>query len=152
MEHTESMSETEISEKDKSEVQVNIQLYEQCKSLDISYKRFKKDIADTYSTISKVLNNDALSLDNIVHTVTMLMMHMETHKDLAGLEKKELLLMGIKLFIETTMSESSQRDELLKICEFVLPVVIDTIISLDKKEIVIGMKKAKNCFLKTCKK
>lgn len=88
------------------------------------------------------LSNNSMSAENIITTTVTLMQISEQFKTLTGPMKKQLVLDVIKDSIK-------DNEELVYLVDMILPSLIDTIISVDKKELRIKVKK---CFFKLCKK
>jgi hypothetical protein len=119
-------------------------------------KIFLKDIeislpsSDTidklYESLSHIIGDKKVTTINIVLIATNLMQIVEEYPNLHGTEKKSLVIHVLKRFIVDHLDDKKEHSLLLFIDMF-LPSVIDTIISVDKKEVAIKFKKGlKACF------
>ena len=70
----------------------------------------------------------------------------ETYPKLQGYEKKDLVLQVLRHYVEDHL-DGDEESAVLLFIDLFLPSIIDGIISLDKKELVIKVKKGlKACF------
>lgn len=104
----------------------------------------RKYVDGLYNTLTK--NNSPLTKENITIIVINLMQFVEKYPDLTGDQKKQLVIHVIKKFIKDTTSKEEE-EVLLTFVDIFLPSVIDTLVSVDKKKIVIKLKKTfSSCF------
>lgn len=91
-----------------------------------------------YEQLETMVKEKSLTLTNIVDCVVDLMVLIERISKMSGEEKKKCVISVLKTYLEKNMTEHK---ELLAFVETTLPPLIDTLISLDKKEIKIHVDK-----------
>jgi len=100
-----------------------------------------------YESLSLVSND--INTSNIIQLTINLMRIIEKYPNLTGTQKKETIIYVLKKVIKDNLDNDETKQNLLFFIDTFLPYVIDTIISVDKKEVVIKIKKGfKKCF--TC--
>jgi len=103
--------------------------------------------------IKASLNGNKLTNANIGSLVILSMKTIETYKEFSGSKKKAIVLYIIQKvacdqyneYIKTanlSEEESKELQDIISFVELFLPVMIDTMISIDKKEIIIKIKKS----------
>lgn len=97
-----------------------------------------------YDELKKILGTGKLTSSNVVTVLLSLMQVVEKYGDVKGIQKKAVILDALNHLIEDTL-EGQEATDLKLLVQLTLPTVIDTFVSLDKKEIAIKLKK-------TCKK
>ena len=114
---------------------------------DITIELPGSDIVDElYNSLSELVNSNELTTENVVQIAFNLMQIVETYPDLNGQQKKALVLHVLKRFVRENMDGDEER-ALLTFIDLFLSTVIDTLVSVDKKEIAIKIKKGlKECF------
>jgi len=104
----------------------------------------KKYVDGLYNTLSK--SNSHLSKENITIVVINLMQLVEKYPDLTGEQKKHLVIHVVKKFIKDK-TDKEEEQVLLTFVDVFLPTIIDTLVSVDKKELAIKIKKTfSSCF------
>lgn len=99
-----------------------------------------------YASISQLVKGKKITTGNAMQIALNLMKIVETYPDFNGSQKKSLVLHVLKLFVKET-TDGDDEQALLTFIDIFLPTVIDTIISVDKKEIPVKIKKSlKVCF------
>lgn len=99
-----------------------------------------------YESLSRIIGDKKVTTVNIVLIATNLMKIVEKYPDLHGTQKKSLVIHVLKRFVVDHLDGEAESSLILFIDMF-LPSVIDTIISVDKKEVAIKIKKGfKACF------
>ena len=94
-----------------------------------------------YEELKKVIGNRKLSRSNIVNVVLSLMQVVEHYDNVHGIQKKALILDALHHLIDKQISDSEEAIEMKLVVQTILPTVIDTFVSLDKKELEIKLKK-----------
>jgi len=90
--------------------------------------------------------NTVITHSNIIDICILLMKTVEKYNNVNGKQKKELVISVITQFIKDTV-HTQDNQSLLNMVDITLPILIDTIIGLDKSEIKIAVKKTlKSCF------
>jgi hypothetical protein len=98
-----------------------------------------------YRSLIKVIGDEKITTLNIVLIATNLMQLVEGYPKLNGSDKKTLVIHILKRVVEDSLEGDSEEAVIIFIDMF-LPSVIDTIISVDKKELSVKMKKRfKSC-------
>jgi hypothetical protein len=101
-----------------------------------------------YHSLKVIVGDKNMDTNNIISITTNLMQIIEKYPDLKGEEKKFILIHVIKKFVKDNVDNENQKN-VLTFIDLFLPSFIDTVISVDKKEIIIKVKKGiKDCF--TC--
>ena len=115
-----------------------------------------------YDIIKKCLEGQHLSNANMLSLVLMSMKYIENYKQISGPKKKAVVLYVIQKIAHDqyneyikkenlSVEEISQLQTILSFVELFLPPMIDTIVSLDNKEIMIKLKKnIQTCFKPCC--
>jgi hypothetical protein len=99
-----------------------------------------------YESLSKIIGDKKVTTENIVLIATNLMQIVEKYPDLYGQQKKALVIYVLKKFVVDHLDGDAE-SFLLIFIDTLLPSVINTIIAVDKKEVVIKIKKGlKACF------
>lgn len=99
-----------------------------------------------YNNVSVLIEGKKIDTTNVVLIATNLIQIVEKYPELKGEQKKALLIDVLKRFVKDNL-EDEEETVVLTFIDLFLPSVIDTIIAVDKKEIVLKMKKGfKSCF------
>ena len=109
-----------------------------------SEKSKDKPVSRLYDELSGIIGDRKITVTNIVSVVTLLMKTVDKYTDVKGIQKKELVLAVVTKVVNETMSDDDERNNILYVVEGVLPTVIDTIIQVDKGQLLIKLKKT--CF------
>ena len=102
-----------------------------------------------YESICVIAVNKKVTTINIVMIATNLMQIVEKYPKISGIQKKSLVIQVLKKFV-IDQSDGDTENALLLFIDTFLPSVIDTIISVDVKEIVINIKKGVKSFFICC--
>ena len=102
-----------------------------------------------YESLCMIIANKKVTTINIVMIATNLMQIVEKYPKIAGTQKKSLVIQVLKKFV-IDQSDGDTENALLLFIDTFLPSVIDTIISVDVKEIVINIKKGVKSFFICC--
>tara|TARA_B110000908_G_C10216087_1_gene432887 strand:+ start:1235 stop:1594 length:360 start_codon:yes stop_codon:yes gene_type:complete len=107
----------------------------------------KKTEADQlYDSLVRLIGNNKITTFTVVTITTNMMQVVERYPKLTGTMKKELVTHVIKRFVYDNLGGEDEDSLILFIDKF-LPSVIDMIVSIDKKESVIDIRKGfKSCF------
>jgi hypothetical protein len=109
--------------------------------------------------IKASLNGNKLTNANIGTLVILTMKTIETYREFSGSKKKAIVLYIIQKvahdqyndYVKTanlSEEESKELQDIIAFTELFLPVMIDTMISIDRKEITIKLKKSFTSCLK----
>lgn len=102
-----------------------------------------------YESICMILVDKKVTTINIVMIATNLMQIVEKYPKISGIQKKSLVIQVLKKFV-IDQSDGDTENALLLFIDTFLPSVIDTIISVDVKDIVINIKKGVKSFFICC--
>ena len=102
-----------------------------------------------YESLCMIIANKKVTTINIVMIATNLMQIVEKYPKISGIQKKSLVIQVLKKFV-IDQSDGDTENALLLFIDTFLPSVIDTIISVDVKEIVINIKKGVKSFFICC--
>ena len=104
-------------------------------------------IDNIYKDLSQIVGDKKLTTTNIVNITISLMQIVEKYPTLHGKEKKELVIYVLKKSVKDHIFDTDSEESLLLFIETFLPSIIDSVISIDKKELTINItKKLKSCF------
>jgi hypothetical protein len=97
--------------------------------------------------IKKSLNGGLLSPSSLVPILVNLMKIIEGFPQLKGVQKKDVILKAFKNFVAQNLSEG-EKQNIEPLIDLTLPTLIDTLVSVDKREMQIKIKKliSKCCF------
>jgi hypothetical protein len=106
-------------------------------------------------TLYNSICNKDINSSNIMNYVVYLMKIIDTFKNINNIDKKKLILFVLNKFIDINIADENEKNLLKAFIESILPHLIDTLVSLDNKEIVIKTKnyimtfkeKLMNCFI-----
>ena len=98
-------------------------------------------LENLYIEISQIIGTSVITTDSIFSIVVNIMQLVENYKELTGQEKKDAVILVIERVIEEHLEVTEGPEAIKFFLKFMLPKAIDTIISLDKSEIVIKTKK-----------
>lgn len=100
-------------------------------------------------TLDSILTTKKISTNNIVRIAVHLMKIVESFNELSGLEKKQMVLRVIVNYIEKNV-KGDEGEFLILFAESTLPSVIDIIISVDRKDVAIHIKKGLKKLFSCC--
>jgi len=104
-----------------------------------------------YDEIIQIMDGEKINLSNGITFGVNLMQLVEKYKTFTGKEKKQIVIDVINKIIKEQVDDENTERDLITFANTVLPTTIDTIISIDKKKIIINTKKFfKNFFNKLC--
>lgn len=93
-----------------------------------------------YNSLCEIVRGKKLTTENTMQVALSLMKFVERYPDLQGSQKKFLVIQVLKRFVKNSMGVDENED-LLTFIDVFLPTVIDSVISVDKKQFVINIKK-----------
>jgi hypothetical protein len=104
-----------------------------------------------YEELKKIIGKGNINSSNIVTILISLMQIVEKYQDVSGIQKKAIILEALELVINDQVTNEEEAKALNLLVEVTLPTVIDTLVSVDKKEIQIKIKKGCSKLLKCCR-
>jgi hypothetical protein len=108
------------------------------------------EFINLYVELTRILGKQQLSTSNIMSVVVKLMKVIETFKGIKGSEKRDLIIEVMCRYVKNNYTEN-ESIELTNLINIVLPSIIDTFISIDKKKIKIKINKFLKKFYSCCK-
>ena len=143
---------------EKMENMENVENVENVESTPLQKQSLHIDTNIVDTIINHVENKDEvnnISTQSLIVIVILLMKEIESFSDLKGPEKKEYIIVIIKKIIEKKVTDTQTKLYISSVVDNTLPLMIDTIVKLDKNQIKIKtkkwLKKIKRC-LNMCKK
>lgn len=116
---------------------------------DLFFSKYKNITMELYSIIKRISINDKITKTNVIDICIKLMQLVEKYPNIKGEEKKRIVITVLKQFITDTLIIEEQLALLLFI-EQILPSIIDTLISIDKKELTIKIRKGFKSLFTCC--
>ena len=102
-----------------------------------------------YESLGRIIKDKKVTTVNIVLIATNLMQIVEQYPNLHGTQKKSLVIHVLKRFAVEHLDGEAE-SSLLVFIDMFLPSVIDIIIAVDKKEVVVKIKKGFNSCFSCC--
>ncbi len=118
---------------------------------DVKVKLPLKAVEMLYEELKKVIGNGSLSRSNVVVVLLSLMRSVEQYDDVNGVQKKEMILNALNHLISDQIRDPIEAMELKLLVQLTLPTVIDTFVSIDKKELQIKLKKGCSKLFSCCR-
>lgn len=103
-----------------------------------------------YKELKKVIGNENLTRSSIVVVSMNLMTVVEHYDDVHGVQKKALILNALNHLIDDQINDPQEVMEMKLLVQLTLPTMLDTFISIDKKEMHIKLKKGCGKLLACC--
>ena len=94
-----------------------------------------------YKELQNTMHHIDISFSNIMGLVLELTKAAEQKKDIPGVEKKFVVIQALRMYVLHDSIDNDQQKALLLFIDHTLPHLIDLMITLDKSEFVIKMKK-----------
>lgn len=94
-----------------------------------------------YEELKKIVGEGKITRANVVVVLLSLMQVVEKHDDVSGQQKKAIILDALNHLIDDQIDNEQEAMEMKLIVQLTLPSVIDTFVSIDKKEVQIKLKK-----------
>jgi hypothetical protein len=120
-------------------IENDVQYYQQMGEVDISFNRFQLYIDQLYELLQSLITVGTPIISTIPHIVACLMVAIEKLEGLVGVDKKNLLCVIIRIFIDRDVSDE-EKSQLTLFVDTILPDMIDTIVSVDRQDIAIAVK------------
>lgn len=94
-----------------------------------------------YTEIMNVIEKNNIEITDIVGVTINMMKIVDKYKNINGVQKKNLILHILGKLIDDKIEDEQLVNNLKFIINMTMPFVIDTFISIDKRELIIKMKK-----------
>lgn len=103
-----------------------------------------------YGELKEIVGERTVDRENIVEIALALMKLVEHYPDLKGPQKKQLIIHVLNTFIADTVADPTEAELIEGIVKFTLPALIDTVVSIDKKEVQVKVRKGIRKLLSCC--
>ena len=103
-----------------------------------------------YEAVKEIVSEETLTVENIVTVVVQVMTLVEKYPNMKGAEKKNLVLHTLKLFAENEITEEETRNQVSLLLDFTVPILIDTLVEVDRGEVKIRIPKSCGCLNLFC--
>ena len=103
-----------------------------------------------YEELNKILAGAKLNTSNLTVILVNLMQIVETYPKLTGSQKKEVILAAINMLIDDQNDNVEDAETLKLLVKMTLPNLIDTLVSIDKKQLNIKLKKFSSYIFPSC--
>lgn len=98
----------------------------------------EQDVIRVIHQVKLLLRGQVLSVDQIFYLVPRLMQIVENYKTISGVQKKMVIVKAMnKVADELLSDESPYKVTVLDVINNAMPIFIDTLVSVDKREIRI---------------
>lgn len=104
-------------------------------------------VSRLYEDAKDIYSKQEITLLTIVNILTASMIIVENYEDISGLQKKQVVIDFLNKIVEDHVEGEEDRVALIMFINMSIPVVIDSLISVDKQELQI---KAKETVRKFC--
>lgn len=99
----------------------------------------KQIVDEIYEKFTDIVGFKTITTANIIYLSVNLMQLVERYPDIKGKEKKAIVLDILKKYISDYEENEETEKSLLLFIDTVLPSTIDTMVSLDRSELVIKL-------------
>lgn len=103
-----------------------------------------------YEELKQILAGTKLNASNLTVILVNLMQIIETYPKLTGPQKKEVILGGINILIDDQNDNVEDAEILKLLVKMTLPNLIDTLVSIDKKQVNIKLKRLTSYIFASC--
>ena len=103
-----------------------------------------------YEELKQILAGAKLNASNLTVILVNLMQILETYPKLTGPQKKEVILAAINMLIDDQNDNVEDAETLKLLVKMTLPNLIDTLVSIDKKQINIKLKRMTSYIFASC--
>ena len=107
-------------------------------------------VENLYEELKEILAGAKLNSSNIMVILVNLMQLVEKYPKLKGPQKKEVILATFNMLIDDQNDNVEDAANLKLLVQMTLPSVIDTIVSIDTKQVQIKLKQASKFIFSLC--
>ena len=107
-------------------------------------------VENLYEDLKTILAGTKLNSSNIVAILVNLMQLVEKYPQLHGQQKKQVILYSINMLIDDQNDNVEDTATLKLLVQSTLPSIIDTLVSIDKKQIQIKIKQISTFVFSLC--
>ena len=116
-----------------------------------NYSLPQQAVDSLYTHLKQIVGDKSLIPSNVVPIVVSLMQIVEGYKDMSGLQKRQMVSKVLTQLIDDTMDNNQEAQIMKVLVSTTVPSLIDTLVAVDKKEIVIKTKKCLAKLFACCK-
>lgn len=99
-----------------------------------------------------IISEESVTSSNIVKLLLYTMKSVEQYKYLTGKDKKNIVIRVLYSVVNKNIDKEVEKQELKLLIDLTIPTLIDSIISIDKREFIIKSKSFFKKLLKCCSK
>lgn len=110
-------------------------------SVDEKAVQYEKIVMDLYKKSREFLADGELSQSEIIRLLPLIMRGVEEYKGLSGSDKKKIVISVLEKLIDAKVKDKEVSDMLKLLVHTTVPTLIDTLVSIDKKELRIKLQK-----------
>jgi len=119
-------------------------------SIDINVVHSTTATEKLYEELKEILVGAKLNASNLTVILVNLMKIVERYPKLTGSQKKEVILDAINMLIDD-QNDNVEDTEILKLLvKMTLPNLIDTLVSIDRKQLTIKLKRLTGYIFSSC--
>mgnify|MGYP004001036451 CR=1 FL=1 len=107
-------------------------------------------VENLYEALKEILAGAKLNSSNIVTILVNLMQIVDKYPKLKGPQKKQVILAAFNMLIDDQNDNVEDAANLKLLVQMTLPSVIDTIVSIDTKQVQIKLKQAGKFIFSLC--
>ena len=107
-------------------------------------------VENLYKQLKEILSGAKLNSSNIMPILVNLMQIIEKYPKLKGSQKKQVILATFNMLIDDQNDNVEDAANLKLLVQMTLPSVIDTIVSIDTKQVQIKVKQAGKFIFSLC--
>jgi hypothetical protein len=107
-------------------------------------------IEEVYQEIIRIVGVSKITSSNFIGIVLSLMRFVENYTDIRGELKKELIMKALDKYISAEVDHDVDAADMRLLVQLTLPSIIDSFVSIDKKQIQIKLKKCNKWFTCIC--
>lgn len=105
-----------------------------------------KIVDEIYDNIEFIIENKQVNTATIVSITVSLMKNVELYPQLSGEDKKKVVLHLLNKIVDEEIPDEGELQNVKMILQTTIPIMIDTIVSADKKKLRLNVKKCVKCF------
>ena len=107
----------------------------------------EEDLTHVIQYIKTALKGESFDVDQIFYLVPRLMQLVESFKTISGVQKKAVIVKALLVVAdEVISSDLSYKENVLQVISNTVPIFIDTLVSVDKRELRIKITSWVNWF------
>lgn len=100
--------------------------------------------------LESLLTGKNLTSENILNITVNLMQLIQKYPGLSGTDRKRIVIKVLEYFVNHNVDDKQEKRDLELLIQLTVPSFIDTIVSVDKGELVVNTKKCFSKLFKCC--